>query len=172
MKYKELLELAKPYLENNDFGMGHTLRVLGIAKENYCKYDLDKSWKDIVFSLIVLHDTGGSGIKDQYEKGPIIAKKLLEKLNYHNFDIKLICGFIARHHERLQDPHDMFKILFDSDQLVRFSKEEFNHYNLRPHFNWQNVIDSFYHDDIRNSAKKLLSSGRKEYAKKKNNKNR
>lgn len=157
MKYKRLLELAKPYLEKNDFGVEHTLRVLEIAKKSYYRYDLDNSWKDIVFSLIVLHDIGGSKIKDQYEKGPIIAKKLLEKLNYHKFDIKLICGFISRHHERLQDPHDMFKILFDSDQLVRFSKEEFNHYNSRPNFNWQNIIDSFYHDDMRNSAKKLLS---------------
>lgn len=156
MKYEKLLELATHYLEKNDLGVAHTLRVLEIAKENYDKYDLDESWKDNVFSLIILHDVGGSEIKDQYEKGPIIAKELLEKLDYHPFDIKLICGFIARHHEKLKDPLDIFKILFDSDQLVKFSNEEFNHYNSKPSFNWEKVIDSFYNANLKELAKKLL----------------
>ncbi len=156
MKYEKLLELARPYLEENDFGVEHTLRVLEITKKNYNKYDLDESWKDNVFSLIVLHDIGGSEIEDQYEKGPVIAKRLLEKLDYHKFDIKLICQFIARHHERLDDPHDMFKILFDSDRLVMFSKEEFEHYNSRNDFNWDNVIESFYHAELKDLAREML----------------
>jgi len=172
MKYEKLLELAKPHLEENDFGVEHTLRVLETAKKNYDKYDLDQSWKDTVFSLIILHDIGGSEIKDQYEKGPIIAKELLEKLNYHQFDIKLICNFIARHHERLNNPHDMFKILFDSDRLVMFSEEEFDHYNSRKDFKWQEIIESFYHNSIKKSAKNLLELMRKENVKKKNNKDR
>jgi len=162
MKSNKLLELAGPYLENNDFGVAHTLRVLEIAKENYNQYDLDESWKDTVFSLIILHDIGGSEIKDQYEKGPLIAKKLLEKLDYHKFDIKLICSLIAKHHDRLENPHDIFRILFDSDRLVMLSKEEFNNYNSRKNFNWQEIIDSFYHDDIKEYAKELLELRRKE----------
>ncbi len=162
MKFEKLLELAKPYLEKNDFGVSHTLRVLDIAKKNYNRYDLDKSWKDTVFSLIVLHDIGGSEIKDQYEKGPIIAKKLLGRLNYSKFDIKLICNFISRHHERLQDPHDMFKILFDSDQLVKFSKEEFDHYNSKPRFIWEKVIDSLYCTSLKDLASDLLKKRLKE----------
>ena len=63
MKYKELLELAKPYLEKNTLGVKHTLRVLEIANKNYDKYSLDESWRDVVFSLIVLHDIGGKGVK-------------------------------------------------------------------------------------------------------------
>lgn len=160
MKYEKLLELARSYLEENDFGVEHTLRVLEIAKKNYNKYDLDESWKDNVFSLVVLHDIGGSDIKDQYEKGPVIAKKLLEKLGYHKFDIKLICQFIARHHERLNDPDDMFKILFDSDRLVMFSKEEFKEYNSRKDFDWENVIESFYHADLKDLAREILTQRR------------
>lgn len=156
MKYESLLELARPYLEKNDFGVEHTLRVLDIAKKNYDKYGLDKTWKDTLFSLIILHDVGGSEIKDQYKRGPRIAKKLLEKLDYKKFDVNLICKFIAKHHERLEYPHDVFKILFDSDRLVMFSKEEFNHYNSRPDFNWEKIIDSFYKDRLRNLAKNLL----------------
>ena len=160
MKYNLLLELAKLYLEGNDLGIGHTLRVLDISKKNYHKYDLDSSWKDIVFSLIVLHDIGGSEIKDQYEKGPIIAGELLKKLDYHPFDIKLICSHIARHHERLKNPQDIFKILFDSDQLVKFSKEEFGHYDSRKDFDWQKVIDSFYNSDVRDDAIRMLEERR------------
>jgi HD superfamily phosphohydrolase YqeK len=156
MKHKKLLELAKPHLEENDFGADHTLRVLEIANKNYNKYDLDLSWKDTVFSLIILHDIGGSEIKDQYEKGPVIAKKLLEKLDYHKFDIKLICAFIAAHHERLEDPHDIFKILFDSDRLVMLSKKEFDNYNSRKGFDWQKIIHDFYNNNIRSLAVNLL----------------
>ena len=156
MKYLKLLELAKPYLCNNDLGAGHTIRVLEIAKANYSKYDLDDTWKDAVFSLIALHDIGGREIKEQYEKDPVIAKELLNKLEFNPFDIKLICSFIERHHERLSNPHDIFKILFDSDQLVKFSKEEFSHYDSRSNFNWHAVIGSFYNPDLKKQAALLL----------------
>lgn len=157
MKHEKLLELAKPHLERNELSVEHTLRVLEIAKKNFNKYNLDESSKDIVFSLIVLHDIGGSTKRQQYKKGPEIAKKLLEKLGYHSFDIKLICTFIAKHHERLSNPDDTFKILFDSDQLVKFSNEEFEHYNSKLFFNWNKIIESFYHPDIKEEAKKLLA---------------
>ena len=164
MKYESLLELVKPYLKNNELGVEHTLRVLEIAKENYNKYDLDESWKDIVFSLILLHDVGGSSIKEQYFNGPVIAKKLLQQLGYHEFDIKLICGCIASHHEILKNPHEIFKILFDSDQLVKLSKEEFGHYSLQKDFDWSKVIDSLYSADLKQMAKKRLEEMRKGYS--------
>jgi len=156
MKYKKLLELAKPFLEKNDLGVTHTLRVLEIAKENYNQYDLDEFSREIVYSLIILHDIGGSEIKDQYEKGPKIARGLLEKLGYHKFDIKLICECIVRHHEKVDDPHDIFKILFDSDRLVMFSQEEFDDYNSRKNFDWNNIIESCYNSKAKEQARKLL----------------
>ncbi len=167
MGYEKLIELATPYLEKNTLGVEHTLRVLKIAKRNYGKYDLDDSWKDVVFSLIVLHDVGGKGVKEQYENGPKIARELLEKLGYHKFDIKLICAFIAKHHERLDDPHDIFKILYDADHLVMLSKEEFNVYDSRPGFSWEKVIDGFYNSDAKESARRLLKERSDENGKKK-----
>ena len=167
MGYEKLIELAKPYLEKNTLGVEHTLRVLEIAKKNYDKYDLDESWKDVVFSLIVLHDIGGKGVKEQYEKGPKRAKELLEKLGYHQFDIKLICAFIARHHERLNDPHDIFKILYDADHLVMLSKEEFKVYNPRAGFEWDNVIDGFYNAGLKEQAVRLLKERSGENGKRK-----
>ena len=156
MKYQKLLELAKPYLEKNDMGAEHTIRVLGTAKKNYSKYNLNRSEKDIILSLAVLHDIGGPTIKQQYDKGPKIAKKLLEKLKYCSFDINLICKIISIHHNRLDNPSDIFKILYDSDHLVMFSEEEFPYYDLKPNFNWKEVIDSIYHDDMKVEAKELL----------------
>ncbi len=169
MKYEMLLELAKPYLEKNDLGVAHTIRVLDIAKKYYDKYDLDESWKDLVLSLIVLHDIGGSSIEEQYLEGPKIARKLLEKLDYHPFDIKLICSCIERHHERLDNPHDIFRILFDSDHLVMFSEEEFPCYNSKPNFDWESIINSFYNTNIKEIAKQIAKM-REQNGKKKNNK--
>jgi len=156
MRFKKLFELAKPYLEKNELGTGHTLRVLEISKKNYNKYDLEESWKDLVFSLIVLHDIGGPTKEEQYKKGPRIARVLLEKLDYNSFDINLICKCIEKHHERLDNPHDIFKILFDSDHLVMFSKEEFSNYNSKPGFKWEDIIQIFYHEDLKDTAKSLL----------------
>lgn len=167
MRYEKLIELATPYLEKNTLGVEHTLRVLEIAKKNYSKYDLDESWRDVVFSLTVLHDVGGKEIKEQYEKGPKIAKGLLEKLGYHKFDIKLICMFIARHHERLDEPHEIFKILYDADHLVMLSKEEFRVYDSRAGFGWENVINGFYNAGLKELARKLLKERRDENGKKK-----
>ena len=35
MEIKKILNLAKPYLEKNDFGVEHTNRVFGIAKKKF-----------------------------------------------------------------------------------------------------------------------------------------
>ncbi len=169
--HKKLLELAEPYLEKNELGVGHTIRVLDIAKKNYHRYRLSKFNREIVFSLIVLHDVGGSSIRAQYQKGPVIAKRLLERLKCPALDISIICMIITKHHERLENPDDLFKILYDSDRLAMFSGEEFIYYNANPGFRWKDIITSFYDADVRNSAKKLLNKRMNENGKKKDNKN-
>ena len=85
MDTDKLFELATPYLEKNDFGLAHTERVLDIAEKNFpVKLDL----QDLTVAAIILHDIGGSSIKDQYEKGPEIAAKVLKKLKYTESFIK------------------------------------------------------------------------------------
>ena len=73
MKYHELFELAKPYLEKNDFGVAHTKRVLDTAVK--C-FHIPKEIEKLVHASIILHDIGGSSVREQYEKGPKIATKL------------------------------------------------------------------------------------------------
>ncbi len=67
MDAEKLFKLAKPYLEKNDFGMAHTQRVFDIARENFT---VPSELRELTFASIILHDIGGSSIKDQYEKGP------------------------------------------------------------------------------------------------------
>ena len=77
MKHEELLKLAKPYLERNDFGVAHTIRVLQIAKKHF---EITQELEEVVIASIILHDIGGSKVKEQYQEGPKIAKNLLRQL--------------------------------------------------------------------------------------------
>jgi HD superfamily phosphohydrolase YqeK len=138
----DLFKLVRPYLEKNDFGLGHTCRVLEIARKYFT---IHSEMEELVFATTILHDIGGSSVDDQYEKGPQIASDLLKTLRYDEEFVKEVCDVIKTHHDRPTNPSELFKILYDSDQLVKFSREEFNHYNDRQNFNWNSIIESFFH---------------------------
>ena len=152
MKFEKLFELAKPYLKKNDFGVEHTERVFELARKNF---NISDDILDELYSLIILHDIGGSSIKEQYQKGPIIASTLMKKLDYPEQTIRNVVEMIKKHHEKLINPSETFMILFDSDQLVKFSEEEFVHYNAK-HTNWDTIIDSMYYQDSKILARNML----------------
>ena len=79
MDTEMLFALAKPFLEKNDFGIAHTRRVFDIARANFV---IPLKLQELTFASIILHDIGGSSIKEQYEKGPEIAKSILRKLGF------------------------------------------------------------------------------------------
>jgi len=145
----DLFELAKPYLEKNDFGIGHTKKVLEIARR---KFQISPEIEELVLATIILHDTGGSSIEDQYEKGPKIAAELLKTRGYEEKIIKEVCSMIRTHHNRPEKPPEAFKILYDSDQLAKFSEEEFKYYSSRKNFNWSNIIKSLYFEHSKKIA--------------------
>ena len=151
MSRAKLIGLASPYLEGNDLGVGHTLRVLKIARE---KIGIPEEWILETEALIILHDIGGSSIADQYGVGPKIAGELLIQSGFSNDMIKRILINIGRHHSRLKDPCEAFKILFDSDQLVKLTKEEYPLYDLQG-FDWGKLVDSLYHNHARDVARKM-----------------
>ena len=107
-KTEKLFEFAKPYLKKNDFGAAHTQRVFDLAIKNF---DIPKESGDLIFASIILHDIGGSSIKDQYEKGQGIAASLLHKLNYNEEVIQEVCNIIRTHHNHPDNPSPAFKIL-------------------------------------------------------------
>jgi hypothetical protein len=153
LRRERLFRLAKPYLEKNDLGVSHTERVLSIAVKNFT---IPNELDEVVFASIILHDVGGSDVKDQYERGPEIAKHLLRQLDYDEVTIREVCEIIRTHHNHPKNPTEAFRILHDSDKLAMLSPEEFSRYNSRPGFRWSKVLDSMYTERAKSLAQKLL----------------
>ena len=153
MDYETVFGLAEPYLKKNDFGMLHTRRVFKIAKQNF---DIPKALEELVFCSIIMHDIGGSTIENQYKHGPEIAATILRKLGYAESFVQKVCELVRTHHDNPDDPSLAFRILYDSDNLVMFSPEEFGHYKSKPNFNWNQIVELIYHEHARVLAKKLL----------------
>ena len=151
--------MATPYLEKNDFGVAHTKRVFDIAKQNF---PVKPELQELTFTSIILHDIGGSSIKEQYEKGPQIVAIILKKLGCPDNFITQVCEIIGTHHEHPDNPSEPFGILYDSDKLVMFSPQEYPYYNARKEFDWNKVVDFIYSEKGKDSAKKALSQRRKE----------
>jgi hypothetical protein len=151
--------LATPYLEKNDFGVAHTKRVFDIAKQNF---PVKPELQELTFTSIILHDIGGSSIKDQYEKGPRIATTILKKLDYPDHFIRQVCEIISTHHEHPDNPSEPFRTLYDSDKLVLFSPEEYPHYNSRKGFDWNKIVDLIYSKQAKQLAQESLVQRRKE----------
>jgi len=159
MDTDKLFQLAIQYLEKNDFGVAHTQRVLSIAKQNF---PVKSELRELTYTSIILHDIGGSSIKEQYEKGPQISKFILKKLNYSESFIGQICEIVSTHHEHPDNPSEPFRILYDSDKLVMFSPEEYSYYNAKAGFDWNKIVALFYSKKGQELAKKLLAQRRKD----------
>jgi hypothetical protein len=159
MDTEMLFALAKPFLEKNDFGIAHTRRVLHIARANFV---IPLKFQELTFASIILHDIGGSSIKQQYEKGPEIAKSILRKLGFEAGFIEEVCEIIGTHHDHPESPPLPFRVLYDADKLVMFSPEEFSHYNSRADFNWEEIVNLIYSEHAKRLAKELLKQRRNE----------
>ena len=159
MDAEKLFKLAKPYLEKNDFGMAHTRRVFDIAQENFA---VPPELRELTFASIILHDIGGSSIKDQYEKGPEIAASILKQLGCDESFIQEVCRIIGSHHDHPDNPSLPFRVLYDADKLVMFSPEEFPYYNSRAAVNWEKIVCLIYSDGARRLAEGLLKQRRRE----------
>jgi len=165
MDYEKLFALAKPYLEKNDLGSSHTSRVLSIARKDF---SIPKDLEDLTVSTIILHDIGGSSIKDQYEKGPAIAKLVLQQMQCNEDLIEEVCKIVGTHHDHPDDPSTAFRILYDSDKIVMLSTEEFPIYDARPNFNWEKIVNLIYTEKGKKLAKDMLEQRRKEKRKQTN----
>jgi hypothetical protein len=158
LDYEKLVSLAKPYLEKNDLGSAHTSRVLAIAKQNFV---IPNELEDLIISSIILHDIGGSSIKEQYEKGPQIAALILGRMEgVDETLIERVCKIVGTHHDHPDEPSVPFRILYDSDKIVMFSPEEFKVYDARISFDWDRVIDLMYSDLAKKLAREMLMQRR------------
>lgn len=150
----DLFMLARPYLERNDLGAGHTERVLEVAEGHF---QIQPEIEELVLATIILHDIGGSSIEDQYRRGPSIAAELLRTFGYDDEFIEEVCNMIRTHHNRPEKPPEPFKILYDSDQLVKFSEAEFRYYDSQESFKWKSIIENLYYEDSKRLANEMYS---------------
>ena len=158
MNADKLFESATPVLEKNDFGVAHTKRVYEIAKQNF---PLEPELQDLTYSAIILHDIGGSTIKDQYEKGPQIATRILKNLGCSESFIEQVCQLISTHHDHPNNPSEPFRLLYDSDKIVMFSPQEYPYYNAQKGFDWNKIVNLIYSQKGRELAKQALAQRRK-----------
>jgi len=165
MDTEKLFELAKPYLEKNDFGVAHTKRVFEVAKQYF---PVKPEQQELTYTAIIFHDIGGSSIKNQYEKGSQIATQLLKKIGCPDSFIKQVCEIISTHHDHPDNPSEPFRSLYDSDKLVMFSQAEYPCYNALKGFDWDNIINLIYSKKGREIAKKQLVQRKKEQKRGKN----
>jgi hypothetical protein len=158
VEYEKLFALAKPYLEKNDLGSAHTNRVLDIARKSF---PIPKELEDLTVSAIILHDIGGSSIKEQYEKGPGIAMSVLRQMGCDEDFIGQVCQIVGTHHDHPDNPPTAFRVLFDADKIVMFSPEEFPIYDARPKFDWNKIIALIYTEQGKTIAKTMLQQRRR-----------
>ena len=159
MDYEKLFALAKPYLEKNDLGAGHTNRVLAIARKNF---SIPPEIENLTVASIILHDIGGASIKDQYEKGPGIAASVLKQMDCDEAFIQQVTAIVGTHHDHPDNPSEPFRILYDSDKIVMFSPEEFPGYDSKPDFDWNRMVDLIYSEKGKRLAKDMLKQRRNE----------
>ena len=124
-----------------------------MPKQNFV---VPKELEELVFCSIIMHDVGGSTIQKQYRDGPGIAGSILKILGYDKSFVDEVCKIVHTHHDHPDNPSLAFKILYDSDKLVMFSREEFSHYSMKPDFDWNEIVDLIYHEHARDLAKELL----------------
>lgn len=156
MKSDMLLDLARPYLAKNDLGVGHTERVLHISRMYFQRPDGRDGFVD---AIAILHDVGGPSIKEQYSNGPRIARELMGKLQFSEEEIQEACEIIRTHHNRIRNPKEEFSILYDSDQMVKLTPEEFPIYKTEG-TDWEKVIENMYHQSSKDMAREWLSKRR------------
>jgi HD superfamily phosphohydrolase YqeK len=130
-----IFEQAKPYLDvmNNEF---HTRTVIQFVLELLPTTDGDR---DITVTAAILHDVGWSQVPEDIvmksrvprgdmellkiheDKGAVIARRILENVNYPPDRIASIIAIVLGHDSRRQPLDINDKIVKDADQLSRFS---------------------------------------------------
>ena len=139
--YKEILNLALPYLKKGRQGdVEHIKWMLGEAEKVCKKESLDES---IILPVVILHDIGYGIVKkdnpfkltlrkEHMKKGAILAAQILKKVNYPENKAKIITYYISVHDNWALNDHSVYKknkllgIFNDLDYIWMFTPKGFN----------------------------------------------
>lgn len=123
MKQKLIKEIQE-YFGSDIKRINHALKVLNSAEALLKNKKADSN---IVTAASILHDVGIKIAEEKYgssagcyqeKEGPAVARRILEKLNFNERDIKEICDIIAHHHSPGKIKSKNFDIVYKADCMV------------------------------------------------------
>jgi len=79
----------------------------------------------------------------------------MRRLQFREEEIQEACEIIGAHHDRIENPTEEFAILYDSDQMVKLTPEEFPIYDAEG-TDWEKVIRNMYHNSAKAIAREWL----------------
>ena len=129
-KIEELDSAMAKYNHGDITRINHARDVHNYAKIIGRQEEISKKEMFILESAAILHDIGIKVCEEKYnstsgklqeKEGPIVAKKILEDLNYENIDRIL---FLIGHHHSYNDISGIdYQILIEADLIVNFKEE-------------------------------------------------
>jgi HD superfamily phosphodiesterase len=136
--FKEIWELAKPYLDTRDNEI-HTKMSVEFA---YKLLEAEGGDEDVVIPAIMLHDVGWKMVPEDLQlkgfgprvtlpaltkihedEGVKIAKDILEKTNYDSNKAEEILRIVEGHDSRKEPISLNDKLVKDADKLFRYTRE-------------------------------------------------
>lgn len=136
--FKEIWELAKPYLDTRDNEI-HTKISVEFA---FKLLGAEGGDEDVVIPAIILHDVGWKEVPEDLQlkgfgpkatlpeltkihedEGVKIAKDILEKINYDNNKAEEILRIVGGHDSRKEPLSLNDRLVKDADKLFRYTRE-------------------------------------------------
>lgn len=131
-KEKVIEEMKKEFRERPQ-GIEHTRNVLKNAEDIMKHEDLTEDQQELISILAILHDIGipeaikkhGSSKSTFQEKeGAVLARRILEKLEYDPDKTDRICYIVGNHHTASKVDGLDFQILWEADLLENMKAME------------------------------------------------
>ncbi len=121
-RQRQLFEKVKEYFKENKSDQLHDIdHIIRVVYWANVLSEKENAKSSIVIPSAILHDVGMPkyGDEEHAQKGPLIAKPMLEDCGYKNDEIELISQTITMHSTDDPKPPDTIegRVLFDADKL-------------------------------------------------------
>lgn len=125
--YKEqIIQYMKEIFKEIPYGIEHTLKVLKNAEDIMEGENVSAKERELISIIAILHDIGAVEAQRKYgsiegvyqeKEGPLVARKILEKIGLDIKDIERICFIIGNHHTPSKIDGLDFQIQWEADLL-------------------------------------------------------